>query len=115
VEDQQFGGGFLAAAARINPRANRGDPVGGNSLDALLAAGPESEGPERLAVPVGAVTERLSAAAVGKRERARSSVVRDREAGQEQAYTAAKPGGLRAAGRRNAGGVIHLLVIIPAE
>lgn len=92
VEDQQLGGGFLKAAARINPRANRGDPVGGNSLDALLAAGPESEGPERMAVPVGAVTGRLSAAAVGKRERARNRRTRRRSREASEPRGAGMPG-----------------------
>jgi hypothetical protein len=68
-----------------------------------------------MAVTVGAVTGRLSAAAVGKRKRARKSVVRDLEAGQEQAYTATEPGGIRTAGRRDGGRAIHLPVIIPAE
>ena len=102
-------------SARLDPGTNRVEPVGGNGLDALLATGHESEGPERMAVTVGAMTRRFSAAAVGKRERAWKSVVRDMEAGHQSPDAAAEPRGNRAAGRGNAGGVSHLLVIIPAE
>lgn len=83
VDQQQFGSGLLEVAARLDPRTNCVKPFGGNGLDALLATGHECEGPERMAVTVGAMAGRLSAAAVGKRERARKSVVRDMEAGQE--------------------------------
>jgi hypothetical protein len=115
IDQQQFGGGVFEVATRLDPGTNRIDPRGGNRLDALLAAGHESEGPERMAVTIGAMTGRLSAAAMGKRERARKSVRREMEAGQEPASAAAEPGGLRAAGSRDVGRVVHLLVIIPAE
>jgi len=64
---------------------------------------------------VGAMTRRLSAAAVRKRERARKSVLGEMEPGQESACTAAELGRSRAAGRRDLGVVGHLIVIIPAE
>jgi len=115
VDDQQFGGGVFEMSACLDPRTNGVEPVGGDGLDTLLAAGHEREGPQRMAVPVGAMTGGLSAAAVRKRERARKSVVRDLEARPEQARAAAEPGGIRAAGRGKAGGFVHLIVIIPAD
>jgi hypothetical protein len=47
-----------------------------------------------MAVPISAMTGRLSAAAVGKGERARKSVIGDVEASQQLASAAAEPGGI---------------------
>jgi hypothetical protein len=68
VDQQQFGGGFLEVSARGNSRTNGVDPISGNGLDTLLAASHKREGPERMAITVGAMTGRLSAAATGERQ-----------------------------------------------
>jgi hypothetical protein len=75
--------GLIGVLKAADDRTNGVEPCGGNGLGALLAGGHESEGPERMAVTVGAMTGSLSAAAAGKRERAGKSVVRDMQAGQE--------------------------------
>jgi hypothetical protein len=68
-----------------------------------------------MAVTVGAMTGRLSAAAVGKCERAWERIVRDPKTGQQKTRAAAEPGGIRSAGSRDVSGVGHLLVTIPAD
>jgi hypothetical protein len=68
-----------------------------------------------MAVSVGAMTGRFSAAAVGKRERARKRVVREMEARHQSARAEAEPGGIRAAGSRNVVSVVHLPVILQSE
>jgi hypothetical protein len=68
-----------------------------------------------MAASVGAMTGGFSAAAVGKREGTWKSVDRDTETRQEPARAAVEPGGVRAVGRRNVAGLLHLTVIIPAE
>lgn len=83
VDEQQFGGGLLKVPARLDPRTNGVEPVGGNGLDTLFAAGHESKGPERMAVTADAMTGGFSAAAVGKRKRAGKSVGREMEAGHQ--------------------------------
>ena len=83
VDGQQLGGGFLELPACRNPWTNGVEPFGGNGLDAFLAARHESERPKWMAVPIGTMTGGLSAAAVGKRKRARKRAGREMEAGQQ--------------------------------
>jgi len=66
VDSQNLGGDLLAASACLNAWANQVDPVGGNGFDPFFAAGHEGEGPQRMAVPFGAMAGRLSAATVRK-------------------------------------------------
>jgi len=68
VDPQQFGGGLLEVSASFHSWTNRLDPIGGNGLDRLLATGHKREGPERMALTVGAMTGRSSAAATGQRQ-----------------------------------------------
>jgi hypothetical protein len=114
MDPQQFGGGFLEVSAGLNSRTNHVDPIRGNGLDTLFAAGHECEGPERMALPYGAMTGRLTAAATGERQRSRKRVVREAEAGYKPTRTAAQFGSVRAAGGGNIC-ACHLLVIIPAD
>lgn len=94
VDEQQLGGGFLEATTRLDPMTNGVDPLGGDSLDALLATSHESQSPEGMAIADGAMTGGLSAATVRKRQRARKSVVWEMEAGQQKAGATAKPRGV---------------------
>jgi hypothetical protein len=105
VDEQQFGNCFLKVSARLDPWADRVEPVGRHGLDTLLAAGHKREGPERMAVSTGAMTGRLPAAAVRKRERARKSIRGDLEAGHQPSCTAAETGGIRTARRRDVGAI----------
>jgi hypothetical protein len=67
-----------------------------------------------MALTVGAMTGGFAAAATGERKRARKRVVREVEAGQKPARTAARFNCNRAAGGRNIS-VCHLPAIIPAD
>lgn len=64
-------GGFLEVSASFQSWTNRVDPIRGNGLDTLLAPGHKREGPEWMALRVGAMTGRFSAAATGERQRSR--------------------------------------------
>ena len=113
VDDQQFGSSFFEGSARLDPGTNHVEPVDGNGFDTLLAVGHKGEGPERMAVSIGTVTGRLSAAAMSKSERTRKGIVGDLEAGHQEARAAAKAGGLGTARRRSAW--VHLIVIIQSD
>lgn len=68
-----------------------------------------------MAVSVSAMTGRLSATAIGKRERTGKRVRREKEPGQQKAGAATKAVSSRSTGRGEVGCSRHLLVILPSD
>ena len=104
---------YAETLARLDTRAKQVDPVGRNGLDPFPATSHKGEGPKRMTVPFGAMTGRLSAAAVRESQRAWKRVFRDSKARQETASTATKAGSFGAA--RQWDFRVHLIVIIQSE
>jgi hypothetical protein len=97
VDQQQFGGGFLAVPARFHSRTNRIDPSRGMLSPRFLPPAIKVRVQERMALAFGAMTGGFSATAVGQRQRAWQGVIGEAETGQKPARMAAQCGRLRAA------------------
>ena len=104
-QDQQLGVGgeylahrVLKLASGAHPGGDAFDPLLGDALDAVLAAGHKGQRPSHVTgvVGVGAMTGRSATAAMGLGERAGQKVRRDREAAQEIELALADSRGLGA-------------------
>jgi hypothetical protein len=113
IDGQQFSGGLFEFPPGLNAWTNGVEPLGRNGFDSLLASSHEGEGGERMTIAVSAVARRLSAAAMRNHERAWKSIVRQMEASQQEAGTAAESGSFGPTGCRNAGH--YLMVIIQSD
>jgi len=80
VDDQQLGDGVLESAAGLDSGADSVDPLGGNGFDVLLAVDHESEGVERMSVPLDAMAAGFSTPPMGEHQRSRESVSGNAEA-----------------------------------
>src|SRR5258708_13601362 len=85
VHSKAFSDRIFELPAAHNARADRVDPVFRDALDMLLALGHEGERPNWVALAFGAMTGRLAATAVAQTTRARQTIGRHLEAGEELA------------------------------
>ena len=85
VDGKQVGDGILEAAARIDRRADRVDPVRGHGRDMLLAVDHEGERVEWMAHPLSTMAAWFAATPMGEHQGAREGVGGNAEAGQKGA------------------------------
>jgi hypothetical protein len=85
VHSKEFSDRIFELPAAHNAWADRVDPVIRDALDMLLALDHEGERPNWMTLTFGAMTGRLAATAVGQRQRARQTIGRHLEAGEELA------------------------------
>jgi hypothetical protein len=80
VDDKQLGDGVLEAAASLDSGSDSVDPLSGNGFDVLLAVDHESEGVERMSIPLDAMAAGFSTPPMGEHQRSRESVSGNAEA-----------------------------------